>query len=86
MEQELRENLLACARAFALARSIALPTVGRLAAGDWRFFDRLLDEDKSFTARKYDEVIRWFSVNWPETAVWPDAVARPLDYEQVGAA
>ncbi|SFM00080.1 hypothetical protein SAMN03159423_4825 [Bradyrhizobium sp. NFR13] len=86
MEQELRNNLLSLAREFAAARTIALPTVGRLAAGDWRFFDRLLDEDKSFTARKYDEIIQWFSDNWPTTAQWPVDLVRPAVAEQAGAA
>lgn len=77
MEQELRAHLRACAEAYAAARGIGLPTIGRLAAGDWRFFDRLQDDTKTFTAKKYDEIIVWFSVNWPEGAEWPDSVQRP---------
>ncbi len=77
METELRSNLLACASAYAEARSVSLSTIGRLAAGDWRFFDRLDDDGKTFTARKYDEVIRWFSDRWPEGATWPSEVERP---------
>lgn len=77
MESELRLNLLACASAYAGARSVSLATVGRLAAGDWRFFDRLDDDAKTFTARKYDEVIVWFSEGWPEGVEWPVQVARP---------
>lgn len=77
METELRSNLMACASAYAASRSVSLATIGRLAAGDWRFFDRLDDADKTFTARKYDEVIGWFSERWPEDAAWPASVARP---------
>lgn len=77
METELKSNLLACASAYGEARKVSLSTIGRLAAGDWRFFDRLDDEGKTFTARKYDEVISWFSERWPEDAVWPSEVARP---------
>lgn len=77
METELRSNLMACASAYAAARSVSISTVGRLAAGDWRFFDRLDDDAKTFTARKYDEVIVWFSERWPDDAVWPAQVARP---------
>ena len=40
METELRSNLMACASAYAEARSVSLATLGRLAAGDWRFFYR----------------------------------------------
>jgi hypothetical protein len=86
MEDELRLNLLRCAEAYAKARGIGLPTLARLAAGDWRFFDRLSDGDKTFTARKYDEVIQWFSDNWPDDLAWVDGVARPARAEPERAA
>jgi hypothetical protein len=76
MENELRENLLKCASAYADEREISLSTLGRLAAGDWRFFDNLNKDDKTFTARKYDEVVRWFSDNWPDDLSWPDGISR----------
>src|SRR3954471_23501924 len=44
METELRSNLMACASAYAASRSVSMATIGRLAAGDWRFFDRLDDD------------------------------------------
>lgn len=86
MENELRDNLLACATAYAAVTPRGLSTLGRLAAGDWRFFDYLQDDSRTFTARKYDEVIQWFSANWPEAATWPVSVARPADLERAGAA
>lgn len=79
MEQELKSNLRQCAEAYATARGIGIPTVGRLAAGDWRFFDRVDDDEKTFTARKYDEVIGWFSVNWPDQMEWPPGISRPVN-------
>lgn len=78
MENELRSNLLNCASAFAGAKEISLSTLGRLAAGDWRFFDNLTKDDKTFTARKYDEVLQWFSANWPENTDWPGGLDRPV--------
>jgi hypothetical protein len=86
MEKELRDNLLACATAYSAVSRRGLATLGRLAAGDWRFFDYLQDDSRTFTARKYDEVIGWFSANWPASAVWPKSVARPLEVERAGAA
>lgn len=77
MEQELIRNLTLCADAYVCARRVGMSTLGRLAAGDWRFFVHLQDGSKTFTARKYDDVINWFSANWPENAQWPDSVARP---------
>lgn len=81
MENELRRNLLNCAAVFCAQRDIGLSTLGRLAAGDWRFFDRLSDDDRTFTARKYDEVVQWFSDNWPDGATWPSVVERPAAKE-----
>lgn len=78
METELRSNLMACASAYAASRDVSISTIGRLAAGDWRFFDRLDDDAKTFTARKYDEVILWFSDRWPEDLLWPEQVQRPV--------
>jgi hypothetical protein len=77
MEHELRSNLLACAEIFASNKQIGLSTLGRIAAGDWRFFNNLSADDKTFTARKYDEVLAWFSSHWPESAAWPAGVIRP---------
>lgn len=77
MEEELRNSLQVCVAAYAAAKQCSAATVGRLAAGDWRFFDRLNDPAKTFTARKFDEVIGWFSRNWPPETPWPDGIQRP---------
>jgi hypothetical protein len=78
METELRSNLTACASAYAAERGISLTTLGRLAAGDWRFFDRVTEGTTTFTARKYDEVMLWFSERWPAGCDWPGDVPRPV--------
>lgn len=85
MESELRQNLLRLAGAYAAKRGIGVPTLARTAAGDWRFFDRLRDDEKTFTARKYDEVISWFSANWPEGLEWPNGIVRPAEATSVEA-
>jgi len=74
----MRLHLRACAEAYAATRKIGLTTVGRIAAGDWRFFTKLQNGETTFTARKYDDVISWFSVNWPVDAAWPAEVRRPV--------
>jgi hypothetical protein len=83
MENELRDNLLKCASAYAEKREISLSTLGRLAAGDWRFFANLSEDDKTFTARKYDEVVSWFSDNWPDDLAWPDGVSRATEPSEI---
>ena len=73
----MKETLRRTAEAYAALRGISMQTLGRLAAGDWRFFDRLADDEKTFTARKFDEVMLWFSENWPKGSAWPKRVKRP---------
>jgi hypothetical protein len=81
MENELRENLLCCARAYAETRKLQLSTLGRLAVNDARFFTNLEGTATTFTARKYDEVIRWFSAQWPSDQEWPHGIERPQPAE-----
>ncbi|MEH2476222.1 hypothetical protein V1284_007666 [Nitrobacteraceae bacterium AZCC 2299] len=77
MESELRSNLIAVATAFADAERCGLSTVSRRCRNDSGFFHRLFDETKSFTLRTFDEVMQWFSDNWPAGAEWPVAIDRP---------
>lgn len=76
METELANHLLTLAQVFGASRELGESTVGRLCAADGRFFSRIR-EGKTFTAKKYDEVVAWFSANWPEKAAWPEGVSRP---------
>ena len=70
METQLASNLLLLASIFACAKHIEETTVGRHCASDGRFFVRIR-EGKTFTVKKYDEVVQWFSLNWPEDIPWP---------------
>ena len=76
IEPSLKTHMRACADAYAAAREIKLSTVAEQAAGDWRFFDRM-ESDTTFTARKYDSVMAFFSRNWPADLPWPADVPRP---------
>lgn len=78
METELANHLLTLSERFCVARELGEATVGRLCAADGRFFSRIR-EGKTFTAKKYDEVVAWFAKNWPEHAEWPHAVPRPVE-------
>lgn len=80
MENELAGHLLLLCTRFCEARKLEETTVGRLCAADGRFFSRIR-EGKTFTAKKYDEVVVWFAANWPPTATWPENVARPVQTE-----
>jgi hypothetical protein len=75
MEAELRNNLIKCAERFAAAEGYQMGRVGRMAAGDSTFFQRI--HRNSFTVRTYDRTMLWFARNWPDDAEWPDDVPRP---------
>lgn len=77
MEHDLKTHLLVTAAIYCSAIGVADSTLGRIVAADGRFFDRLRD-GKTFTAKKYDEVMGWFSQNWPNNVDWPQDVPRPL--------
>lgn len=66
MENELRKTLLETAAAFAKASNCAVSTVARRSKKDPNFFSRIADPENSFTARTYDEVMRWCADHWPE--------------------
>ncbi|MBB3385526.1 MULTISPECIES: hypothetical protein [unclassified Rhizobium] len=71
MENELRKNLLVTAAAFARASNCAISTVSRRVKNNPNFFSRLQDPKNSFTARTYDEVMRWSVDNWPDGKQMP---------------
>jgi hypothetical protein len=77
MEKELVNHLFDLVERFCASRRMEEATVGRLCAADGRFFLRLRI-GKTFTVKKFDEVVRWFSANWPENADWPEGLERPL--------
>ena len=81
MEDTLRQNLLSCAARYAEAMGLGDGTVGAYAAGDWRFFERLR-AGKTFTAKKYDEVMAWFDTKWPTDTKWPAGVPRTSNARQ----
>ena len=76
MEAELANHLMALGARFGAVRNLEETTVGRFCAADSRFFSRIR-EGKTFTAKKYDEVVAWFAANWPPFVEWPPGVPRP---------
>ncbi len=80
METVLVGHLFDLMEAYRKATNLGEATVGRFCAADGRFFTRLRD-GKTFTARKYDEVVLWFASNWPEAAAWPKGIERPDEPE-----
>jgi hypothetical protein len=77
METIGRRDLLQCAAAYKRVHGVKNSTLSLRAHGDPPFFDKLQAKEGDFTFRKYDEVMQWFSTNWPEGAKWPGGVIRP---------
>ncbi|GGC68383.1 hypothetical protein [Chelatococcus reniformis] len=71
------DDLRRCFLGYAQATGLKVTTVGRLAAKDGRFFTRLNDPELSFTLKRYNRLLEWFSANWPEETNWPEGVRRP---------
>ncbi|MCW2275092.1 hypothetical protein GJ654_10190 [Rhodoblastus acidophilus] len=76
MEQELRNHLLALVSAYMGATGRSVSRTGHLAARDAAFFSRLEHGTANFTVRKYDEIVNWFTLAWPDGAAWPDLERR----------
>lgn len=77
MERELIQNMRAVFEAYRAASPLSSSTIWARAAKDARFFTRV-EGGATFTVKTYDTVVRWFSDNWPESAVWPEHVERPI--------
>jgi hypothetical protein len=71
IEPIMKANLLLLARAYVGAKGLSLASLARIAHGDWPFFERLVEDRGSISARKYDEVMAWFVKNWPKDLAWP---------------
>lgn len=78
METKLTAQLLELGTLYASAMRLEDSTVGRLCAADGRFFARLR-HGKTFSVRKFDDVVAWFSANWPADMPWPSDIERPAD-------
>lgn len=76
MDKLLRDHMLTVARIFASETGLPITTVSAKAARDTGFIGRIERDEGSFTARKYDDVMGWFSDNWPDETDWPADVPR----------
>ena len=73
----MRELLLVdMAKRVARAKGVTLSRVSFLAAGDGKFFNRLID-GRTCTLRVERVVLQYLHENWPDGETWPDAISRP---------
>lgn len=76
MSISTRDRLLFIATTFAQARGLSMARVSTLAANDGKILARLA-AGRDCTLGTYDEMLAWFSANWPEGVAWPEGVQRP---------
>lgn len=69
-------ELIQVAEAYTAHTGRKMSTVGRYAANDGKFFQRLQD-GMGCTLRTARAVTQWFSDNWPADLEWPRAIPRP---------
>lgn len=86
MDKLLRDHMLTVSRIFASETGLPITTVSAKAARDTGFIGRIERDEGSFTARKYDDVMGWFSDNWPAGVEWPSDVPRLVRASEIEAA
>ncbi|WP_398469604.1 hypothetical protein [Tardiphaga sp.] len=80
------DDLLAVAKAYTKAEGIPLSTASWRALGDTKKLGDI-EAGRDIQVRRLEKTMRWFSGNWPATAVWPSDIRRPSPSpEQAGAA
>lgn len=69
--------LIRVADAYKAATALEDVTVSYRAFSDSKKLDALRC-GADITVKRFNAALRWFSVNWPEQAVWPAEVPRPV--------
>jgi hypothetical protein len=65
LENTARQNLLAIAAAYGRAEKLSLSQVSKRCYGNAGFLDKFRKGEQTVSLEKMDEMLRWFSVNWP---------------------
>ncbi len=76
MKNITHNQLLKLSEQYARHKSITHWRVSFLARGDGQFFSRL-KKGKSCTLKTADNIMQWFSDNWPVDLEWPKGIERP---------
>ena len=73
---DITESILRVAAVYGAHRNFAPSTVGRIAMGHGRFFERL--RAGRVTIRRAEAALQWFSDHWPADLEWPAKIERPV--------
>jgi hypothetical protein len=72
---DLTEQMLVTANVFAAATARSRATLATKLRNDGKFFDRV-EAGGGVLLQHYEQVMRWFSDNWPAAVPWPAGVLR----------
>lgn len=75
-------HLLAVADAYKKALGIEDSTVSSRVFSDGKKLEALRT-GSDITVGRYNAALIWFSEHWPEGAVWPSSVVRPVSQREV---
>ena len=70
-------GLLVLARTYAAHQGLSLSTVSTYVTKDGKIFGRLERGEATCTLRRADQILQWFSDNWPVDLEWPAGIERP---------
>ncbi|MGO6699237.1 hypothetical protein ACC699_17025 [Rhizobium ruizarguesonis] len=77
-----REQLIAVSDQFAQARGIGRQRVSTIVLNRGSTLDRIAEGKSDVNTGTFEKAMLWFSLNWPEGAVWPQGVPRPVCAEE----
>jgi len=72
------ENLKAVALAYCDAAGVPPKTLSWRVFNDGKKLDAILADKADLMTAGHEKAMQWLSDNWPEGAVWPDDVVRPV--------
>lgn len=71
------EKLLAVADAYAEAKRLSESRLSTIVLNDGKALGRLRS-GKDANTRTVENALRWFAQHWPDDAIWPAFVPRPV--------
>lgn len=75
LETKAKSDLVRVIDAYQAAQPVGNATLSKAIYGASWFVEKLRDGTcPSFGLRKFDEIITWFSENWPRGAKWPTGI------------
>ena len=71
------DHLLRLADAYRTATSLEEVTLSHRLFGDSKKLAAMRD-GADITVTRFNNAMLWFAANWPDGAMWPDDIARPV--------